>query len=63
VPTPAGPDSSDPGAIGEALDEMERRVVGHRVGPPHSDDLGDEEDAFDAQGETGERGAGSEPTA
>jgi hypothetical protein len=63
VPTPAGPNPADPGAISNALDEMEERVVGRRVDPPRSNNLGDQEDSFDAQNGAGEHPAGTEPTA
>jgi len=40
--TPNGPDPADRDRISEAVDDMEERVVGRRVDPPHSDDVADE---------------------
>jgi hypothetical protein len=52
--TPTGPDPADRDRISEAVDDMEERVVGRRVDPPHSDDVanpgGDGEDEADGSG-------------
>lgn len=40
--TPNSPDPADRDRISEAVDDMEERVVGHRVDPPHSDEVADE---------------------
>jgi hypothetical protein len=55
-----GPHPADRDAISEAVDDMEERVVGRRVDPPRSDDLG-EEDSGDVPESSG-RGAGEEPS-
>ena len=47
---PNGPDPSDSDAISDELDEMEERVVGRRVDPPPSGDLGDDEDGTEPTG-------------
>lgn len=71
MPTPS-PGPSDPDAISAAVDDMEERVVGRRVDPPHSADLADDaedhdtenHDAEDHDGrdEAEDRGSGTEPS-
>ncbi|WP_214401343.1 hypothetical protein [Pseudonocardia lacus] len=55
--TPPGPEPDDRDHLSEAVDEMEERVVGRRVDPPHSDDVADPDDT----GDSGE-GPGDEPS-
>jgi hypothetical protein len=50
--TQSGPEPDDRDAISDAVDEMEERVVGHRVDPPRSDDVAEPADA-DGQDGTG----------
>jgi hypothetical protein len=59
-PPSSGVDPADPGGISDALDDLEEHVVGRRVDPPRSDDLGDEDDDADPEGGAGDRGAGTE---
>jgi hypothetical protein len=70
APTPSDPNPADQEAISDKVDEMEERVVGRRVDPPHSSDLG-EDVAEDEGGEPMEgeppsdgvqAGPGTEPT-
>jgi hypothetical protein len=59
------PNPADPGAVSDALDELEERVVGRRVNPPHSSDLGEDGDDVrddDTQDEAEDRGSGTEPS-
>ncbi|MCO1654116.1 hypothetical protein [Pseudonocardia humida] len=56
--TPSDPDPADQDQLSDAVDEMEERVVGRRVDPPRSDELGDPEDAEARDGTT----PGDEPS-
>jgi hypothetical protein len=62
MPAPTdGPHPADPDGISDAVDELERRVVGRQVDPPRSDDLTGEQDAGEAPDGSG-RGASEEPS-
>jgi hypothetical protein len=59
APTPA-PDPAGRDAISEAVDDLEERVVGRRVDPPHSSDIEGEEEGEAPDGSG--RGTSEEPS-
>jgi hypothetical protein len=65
MPAPtSGPHPADRDAISEAVDDMEERVVGRRVDPPKSGDLGEEaggDEAGDEGGAPDDSGRGTVP--
>jgi hypothetical protein len=61
MPAPTeGPHPADRDGISDALDEMERQVVGRQVDPPHSGDIAEEDDGEAPDGSG--RGASGEPS-
>jgi hypothetical protein len=55
-----GPGPADRDGISEAVDEMEERAVGHRVQPPRSDDITEEDQGDEPDGSG--RGSAVEPS-